>query len=257
MNDSNDLRDASAPHALVIGGTRGIGRACVARLASDGYCVSVIARSAASTMPGGSVRVWQADVSDPVHMASILDQIVNENGSLSNLAFFQRYRGGETEWAGELATSLTATKAVIDWSKNHFVESGPRSITVVGSVAGRHIAPEQGLGYHVAKAGLVQLARYYAVEFGPLGIRVNCVSPGTTMKEESAQYYADNPQVVNRYLKVIPLGRMGTAADIADVVAFLSGPGSGFLTGQEIVIDGGASLVSQESLAQMGELDLE
>ena len=102
----------------------------------------------------------------------------------------------------------------------------------------------------MAKAAVMQMVRYYAVALGPKGIRVNAVSPGTTVKDESKQFYADHPELEQLYRDIVPLGRMGTAADVAGVVAFLLSDDASFLTGQNIALDGGATLQAQESLAR-------
>jgi len=106
------------------------------------------------------------------------------------------------------------------------------------------------VSYHVAKAALSQMVRYYAVALGPLGIRVNCVSPGTIMKEEAQSFYAAHPELWELYGRIIPLGRMGSAGEVARAIAFLCSPEAGYITGQELVVDGGLSVQWQESVAR-------
>ncbi len=151
---------------------------------------------------------------------------------------------------GEMQTSLTATKDMIEVLADEFDATNGGSIVVVSSVAGHLIAEEQPLSYHVAKAGLNQLVRYYAVALGPKGIRVNCVSPGTVLKEESKEYYLRDDQLQSLYKKITPLGRMGRSEEIADVVGFLCSRRASFITGQNIIVDGGLSLQWHESLAR-------
>jgi NAD(P)-dependent dehydrogenase (short-subunit alcohol dehydrogenase family) len=102
----------------------------------------------------------------------------------------------------------------------------------------------------MAKAALIQMVRYYAVALGHRGIRVNAISPGTTVKDESKAFYAEHPELEQLYRDIIPLGRMGTADDVADVMVFLVSGASSFLTGQNIVLDGGVSLQAHESLVR-------
>ncbi|HEX8096589.1 MAG TPA: SDR family oxidoreductase, partial [Pyrinomonadaceae bacterium] len=92
--------------------------------------------------------------------------------------------------------------------------------------------------------------RYYAVKLGPRGVRVNCVSPGAVLKDESKDFYLKNERLYNLYRRITPLGRMATSEEIADVVTFLCGPKAAFITGQNIIVDGGLSLGWHESLAR-------
>jgi NAD(P)-dependent dehydrogenase (short-subunit alcohol dehydrogenase family) len=235
-------------HTLVVGGTKGIGRTLARRLAADGGIVSVIGRSASAE---GGIRSFAADVADPAALARVLSDIVAEQGPVSGAALLQRYRGDGDDWAGEVATSLTATRALLDWAGEHLEDLGSgKAVVVIGSVAGSYIASEQPVSYHMAKAAVAQIVRYYAVTLGPRGIRVNVVSPGTTVKEESKAFYAAHPELERLYRDIVPLGRMGTADDVADLVAFLLSSRASFLTGQNIVLDGGVSLRSHESLAR-------
>jgi hypothetical protein len=238
------------PHTLIVGGTKGIGRAVATRLAGSGHTVSVIGR----TMPAKAdpnVRVWAADVKDTDRLAAALAEIEREQGKVSGAVLLQRFRGDGDDWTGEIATSLTATRQVVDWVSGHAEPRGQGpAIVIVGSTAGSFIASEQPVSYHMAKAAVLQMVKYYAVQLGPQGIRVNAVSPGTTVKDESKQFYAEHPELEQLYRDIVPLRRMGTAADVAGVVSFLLSDDASFLTGQNIALDGGATLQAQESLAR-------
>lgn len=111
------------------------------------------------------------------------------------------------------------------------------AFVATGTMAG--VYPFAGAGvYGIAKAGLVMLIRTLAQEWAPDGIRVNMVSPGPVRSRLTAAYYAA-PGVEESRKKMIPLGKIGEPDDIAGAIAFLAGPDTGFLTGQNIVIDGG------------------
>ena len=144
----------------------------------------------------------------------------------------------------------TATRQIIEYLAGQFQPRQNNSIVLVSSAASTVIAAEQSAGYHVAKAGLNQLARYYAVVLGAKGIRVNVVAPGTVLKPENQAFYLQNKKLQRLFRKTIPLGRMGTAAEIAEVIAFLSGPRASFVTGQTLLVDGGVNLLSTETLAR-------
>lgn len=228
-------------HTLVIGGTRGIGSAVARRFAGAGGAVSVLGRTRPAE--GGQVRYWQADVSDPGALVAALEAAIDANGPLANVVLLQRFRGDGDAWQGELDVSLTATKAVVEWAADRFEEGGG-SIVLFSSIASRLVASEQPVGYHAAKAALRQMCRYYAVSLGPAGIRVNCVTPGAVAKDEA---YLARP-AVQRLRDRTPLRRIPTSEEIAAAVCALCGPDLAVMTGQEIVLDAGLSLLLPESL---------
>jgi NAD(P)-dependent dehydrogenase (short-subunit alcohol dehydrogenase family) len=236
-------------HSLIIGGTRGIGRALVKLLAEEGGAVSVIGCRAPEE-PVTNARYWVVDLLDVSAMARTLEESIKQDGKLNSVVFLQRYRGEGDNWAGEIETSLTATKSLIERLSGEFEESGDKAIVLVSSIAAELVVGGQPVGYHVAKAGFNQMIRYYAVALGPKGIRVNGVSPATVLKDESKEFYLNNEKLLALYRRIIPLGRMGTAEDVARVISFLASHQSAFVTGQNIVVDGGLTLQSQESLAR-------
>lgn len=239
-------------HSLIVGGTRGSGRALVRTLAEENHVLSVIGRRPPSEVDQQipDVHYWLVDLLDREPLLATLSEIIHQNGKLNHLIFFQRYRGEGDDWIGELETTLTATKNVIEHLADEFDDTADKSIVLVSSIAGHLVAEEQPVSYHVGKAGLNQMVRYYAVALGPQGIRVNSVSPGTVLKDESKNFYLQNKNLLNLYKRIIPLGRMGTSVEIAQVVAFLSSSKASFITGQNIVVDGGLSLQWHESLGR-------
>lgn len=235
-------------HALIIGGTKGLGRELAGRLAVGGdWRVSVLGRSKLTPdLPHTTSH--PVDVAERAGRGAALAAAVGANGPIDVLLICQRYRGKEESWSGELDVSLTTTKEIMDWAFDHFSPSGWRSAVLVGSVAGHWIAAEQPAGYHVAKVGLETLVRYYAVKWGPAGIRVNGVAPSAFIKDESRNYHDAHPEVTARMARLTPLRRMGTAGDVADAVLFLAGERAGFITGQNLIVDGGLTLQLQTSL---------
>jgi NAD(P)-dependent dehydrogenase (short-subunit alcohol dehydrogenase family) len=236
-------------HTLVVGGTRGVGRAFAARAAAAGDLVSVLGRTKVEEAAGLAMRHFEVDVSKPDALADTLAAAV-DRGPIRSAAFFQRYRGTGDAWEGELATTLTAARQVIEWMALPPNHTEAASIVVIGSSAARFIASEQPASYHVAKAALVQLVRFYAVNLGASGIRINAISSGTIVKTESREFYDAHPELWALYREILPLGRMCTADDIVDAAMFLLSPRASFITGQNIMVDGGLSLVWQESLAR-------
>lgn len=240
------------PHSLLIGGTRGIGRALAKVLSDEGYAVSVIGRHA-PTEPDQhlpNVRHWIVDLLDRKRLDAALVETLGENGKMNNLIFLQRYRGEGDAWVGEFETSVTATKEIIEHLVDEFDDSKDRSIVLVSSIIAGFVVHNQPLSYHVAKAAFNQMIRYYAVFLGAKGIRVNGVSPATILKDESKDVYVNDEELYDLYKKIIPLRRVGTAAEVAQVISFLCSSKASFVTGQNIVVDGGLTLQFQESLVR-------
>ena len=239
-------------HALVLGGTRGLGREAVKLFSAAGYEVSVIGRREPLDTDRAIPRVkhWIAELGPDANTGATLDTIVKEQGPLNYLVFCQRYRGSEDPWKGEIDVSLTLTKVVMEAAQELFDPNGDKSVVMVSSVFGDFVGEGQALSYHVGKAGMNQMMRYYAVNLGRRGIRVNAVTPFTFLKDESKEFYLKNEPLHELYRRIIPLGRMAASIDSAQAVAFLCSPQSSFINGQNIYVDGGLSLVWPETLAR-------
>lgn len=232
-------------HTLVVGGTRGIGRAVTRAFAELGP-VSVLGRRKPADASLANIRHRSVDVRDANLIPTAIDDAIEENGPLRNVVLLQRFRGDGDAWQAELDVSLTATRAVVDATRGRFADDGG-SIVFVSSNAARLVAREQPVGYHAAKAALRQMARYYAVELGPAGVRVNCVTPGAVLKGEPGRNAPDEEWRRN-VVAATPLRRLGMPEDTAAAIVFLCSGAAAFITGQEIVVDGGLSLLWQESL---------
>lgn len=238
-------------HSIVFGGSKGLGRVVARQLAARGDQVSVISRSEPpmAERPAG-VSYFQADMADSEATRAALDAAIERGGVLSYLVFCQRYRGKEDAWAGEIEVSLTASKRVIESVEDRFAKGADAGIVFVSSVFGDRVGEGQGLSYHLGKAGMNHMARYYAVNLARKGIRTNTVTPFTFLKEESKDFYLGNKDLLGLYEDMIPLGRMATSEDSANVIAFLCSSGAAFVNGQNIWVDGGLSLVWPETLAR-------
>jgi len=241
-------------HSIIIGGTKGVGRELAGLFAATGQHVTAVGRNPSEFPPvtggGGVIEGFAGNAEHPDELLEALRLQVQNRGPLSSLVFLQRYRGNGDSWAGELAVALTATKTLLEGLAPHFAPAGDRSVCMVTSNASSFVARNQTLAYHTSKAALAQMARFYAVKLGAQGIRVNVVSPCTFVKAESAAFYAGQPELQALYAKITPLGRMGTAAEVAKAAAFLCGPDASFITGQELTVDGGLSLMLQDALAR-------
>ena len=128
--------------------------------------------------------------------------------------------------------------------------SADNSIVFVSSVFGEYVGEGQALSYHLGKAGMNSLMRFYAVSLGKKGVRTNAVTPFTFIKEESKDFYNSQTELLNMYKEIVPLGRIGSVDEISDVILFLCGNQSRYVNGQNIYIDGGLSIVWPESIAK-------
>jgi len=144
-------------------------------------------------------------------------------------------------WNEVLAADLTSVFLVSQSVVPSMIRRRYGKIINISSTSGILAHPE-GAAYGAAKAGVMHLTRTMAVEWGPYGIRINCIAPGLFRTRMTADMFADRAWIAKRR-RQIPLRRFGEPEDLEGLVVFLASPGSDHITGQTIVIDGGASLV--------------
>jgi NAD(P)-dependent dehydrogenase (short-subunit alcohol dehydrogenase family) len=242
--------------AVVTGGAHGIGRAVARRLAGDGARVAVVdvdddAAREVATQLGESHLAVHGDVADAEALGAAIDRAAAAFGRLTilvnNAGFgaakpLDRYT--DAEFARLLAVNLTGVWLGIRAAVPHLRASGRGSVVnIAGTVASR---PTRGEGpYAAAKAGVVALTRTAALEYAP-EVRVNSVSPGYVATRMTRSVLADEDRrglIEGR----IPLGRVGDAAEVAGAVAFLCSADAGFVTGHDLIVDGGSGLPSHQS----------
>tara|TARA_B110000003_G_C16634018_1_gene527722 strand:+ start:310 stop:981 length:672 start_codon:yes stop_codon:yes gene_type:complete len=195
-----------------------------------------------------NVKFFNIDLENVVGLTQGLGEIVDWIEHVNYLVFCQRARAEVISSEQEFNVSLLATSRILDELKSVFKEGSDSSVAIVTSVASRFVLLEQNLAYHVNKAALEQLVRWYAVQWAARGVRFNAVAPGVVVKEEASDWYAEHPAVLERKSSIIPLGRVGEPEDVGNLIDFLCSGKSKFLTGQVITIDGGMSLVGHESM---------
>ena len=253
-----DLLSLKGQRALVTGGSGNIGRGIALRLAEAGANVVVHYRSgadgaaetvAAVTATSRNAESIQADltVADEVaDMFSKIDKsgppvtcVVNNAGGYPVRAFADMTA---IEWQQVVAANLDSAVYVSQESIRRWCDGNNKGAIVnIASTEGTDPAPGHS-HYATSKAGLLMLTRSLTLEYGRKGIRVNAVSPGLIAREGIEQSWPDG---VANWHENAPLKRMGDAADVADAVLFLLCPASRWISGVNLVVDGGMSSVSR------------
>lgn len=241
----------SEQHAVVVGGTRGLGRLVAENFLARGFSVSVVSRhKPAGFEESARLRHVAADLEKSPALAQLPAQICEAHGPVSYLVLSQRYRGEGDPWTGEIQVGLTASRDLIEGFAPLFVDHGDRAIGVVSSAYAEFVGSSQPVGYHVVKGGLNAMVRHYAVTLGRKGIRVNAVMPFTYLKRELRAFYENNEKLMDVYRRVVPLGRLGTVEESANAIDFLCSDRASFINGQCLFLDGGLSVVWQEDVAR-------
>jgi NAD(P)-dependent dehydrogenase (short-subunit alcohol dehydrogenase family) len=243
------MTDLTGHRAVVTGGGAGIGAATVERLAALGATVAVLDRdgSAARAVVGRTGGyAFEVDVADPTATTEAVQAAAEAMGGLTdvvaNAGFglnkpLHRYR--DDEWALVVGVNLGGTFHTLRAAIPLLLEGGGGSIVTVASLNASR--PLQGEApYSAAKAGVVNLTKTAALEYAPT-IRANCVSPGM-IATALTSIITDDADFTAVAEAGTPLQRIGTAEEVADVIAFLCSDAAAYLTGQDLVVDGGASL---------------
>ncbi|MGA5193264.1 3-oxoacyl-[acyl-carrier-protein] reductase [Streptomyces exfoliatus] len=242
------------PVALVSGGSRGIGRAIVTRLAADGYDVAFCYHSRqdaadetaeAAAKYGARTFARKVDIADAeaTRLFTVeaeaelgpLDAVVTAAGITRDkpLALMD-----DSQWQDVIRTNLDGTYHVCRAAIQSLIKRRTGSIVTLSSIAGVYGGVGQ-TNYSASKAGIIGFTRALAKEYGKFGVRANSVAPGfidtdmTSAVPEAAR---------KKYRGQIPLGRFGSPEDVADLVSFLVSDRAGYITGQVLGVDGGLTI---------------
>ena len=248
--------------ALVTGASRGIGKEIALELARRGWRVAVnyfndpqamvdatiaeIRAASGEVVPvegdPTNVLAVQADIRSSTQVATMFEKVITTFGRLDllvNNAGVQTWKPllevTEEEWDLVIDANLKGCFLCTQQAGRYMKDHGGGAIVNLGSGCNKLAFPRL-VAYTASKGGIEMFTKEAAVELGPYGIRVNCVAPGSI---ESERTRAEDPDYAGTWARMTPLGRVGTAADIAPAVAFLASKDAEFISGQTIWVDGG------------------
>jgi NAD(P)-dependent dehydrogenase (short-subunit alcohol dehydrogenase family) len=238
--------------ALITGASKGLGRAMALALGSEGARIALVSRdqeklngvAAELAKLGAEAKVFTADVSREQDVLQLERDVVAQLGKpqilINNAGINIRKELTEftlDEWRQVLDTNLTSVFLTCRSFAPHMKGTGyGRIINIVSIMA--WVSRQGGSAYSTSKAGLLGMIRALALELAPEGITVNGISPGPFATEMNAPFIA-NPEMNREFVSKIPLGRWGKPEEIGQLALYLCSEEAGFVTGTDIVIDGG------------------
>lgn len=252
------LFDLSGKVAVITGSSRGIGRAIAERMAEQGAKVVISSRkqapcdevaSAINARHGaGTAIAVAASIASKPDLQNLVQATMQAFGRIDVLvcnAASNPYYGPmagieDDQFRKILENNVIANHWLIQMIAPQMIERRDGAIIIVSSIGGLRGSPVIG-AYNVSKAADFQLARNLAVEFGPHNVRVNCIAPGL-IQTDFARALWENPDTLARATSTTPLRRIGQPDEIAGAAVYLASAAGSFVTGQAIVVDGGATI---------------
>ncbi len=237
--------------ALVTGASRGIGKEIALELARNGCRVAVSYYNDPTSLVDATVVEIRAlgvevfpietDIRSSAQVAAMFEKVINHFGRLDllvNNAGVQTWKPllevTEEEWDLVIDTNLKGTFLCTQQAARYMKDHGGGSIVNLGSGCNKLAFPNL-VAYTASKGGIEMFTKEAAIELGPYNIRVNCIAPGAIESERTKQ---EDPDYAGTWSRMTPLGRVGTAADVAPTVVFLASKAGSFISGQTIWIDG-------------------
>jgi len=252
------LFDLTGQVAVITGSSRGIGRAIAERMAEHGARVVISSRKAEACEAvavgirerGGEALVVACNIGRKEELRGLVDRTLAEWGRIDTLvcnAAINPYFGPglgipDDAWDRIMASNIRSNHWLCTMVVPGMAERGGGSVIVVSSIAGLRGAPTIG-AYGISKAADMQLVRNLAAEWGPKGIRANCLAPGL-IRTDFARALWEDPDTLRRRTRGTPLQRIGEPDEIAGAAIYLASRAGSFTTGQTLVIDGGVTIGS-------------
>lgn len=244
--------------AVITGSSRGIGRAIAERMAEQGARVVISSRkleacaevaSAIEARHGsGTALAIPANISSKDELKQLIDTTTQRLGRIDvlvcNAATNPHYGPlagiDDQQFRKILENNVIANHWLISFAAPQMIERRDGAIIIVSSIGGLRGSAVIG-AYNISKAADFQLARNLAVEYGPHNVRVNCIAPGL-VRTDFARALWENPDTLRHVTSTTPLRRIGEPDEIAGAAVLLASPAGSFITGQSIVVDGGATV---------------
>jgi NAD(P)-dependent dehydrogenase (short-subunit alcohol dehydrogenase family) len=257
VTGAHDPKEFAGKRVLVSGGTKGLGRATVARFLAGGAQVVTAARAGADPVEGA--HFVAADLTTPAGSAALAQAALDRLGGIDILAHViggSSAPGGgflaltDDDWLAELELNLMASVRLDRLLVPQMIARGAGAVVHVTSIQASVPLPESTTAYAAAKAALRTYSKAISKELGPKGVRINSVAPGWIMTEASAALLArlqaanggtieESRQMVLDGLGGIPIGRPAEPEEVAELIAFLASDRAAAIHGAEFVIDGG------------------
>jgi NAD(P)-dependent dehydrogenase (short-subunit alcohol dehydrogenase family) len=252
------LFDLSGKSAIITGSSRGIGRAIAERMAEHGAKVTISSRKpgpceeVAGAINGrhgeGTAIAVPANISSKEDLQRLVDKTNEAFGKVDILVcnaasnpYFGPMSGiADDQFRKIMDNNVLANHWIIQMCAPQMLERKDGAIIIISSIGGLHGSSVIG-AYNISKAADFQLARNLAVEWGPSNVRVNCIAPGL-IQTDFARALWENPDILKASTSNAPLKRIGQPDEIAGAAVFLASAAGTFMTGQKIVIDGGATI---------------